>query len=92
MKNINKFFSLVPKYIFILILVSYFIFIPAKNNYGIYGHDSLFHAVNILAMDSNTSFFEFPSRIRPIVAKDFGYGSGIFIPNFFIFQFLLFAN
>lgn len=86
MKNINKFFSLVPKYIFILILVSYFIFIPAKNNYGIYGHDSLFHAVNILAMDSNTSFFEFPSRIRPIVAKDFGYGSGIFYPQFFHFS------
>ena len=45
--------------------------------------------MNILSMDFNTSLFEFPTRIRPLIANNFGYGTGIFYPQ--LFHFLVFA-
>lgn len=73
----------IPLYFYILFFVSYIILIPANNNLGIYGHDFAFHILNIISMDSNSSFFNLPTRIRPIIANNFGYASGIFYPQLF---------
>ena len=79
----------VPKYIYVLLFVSFIVVLPAKINSGVFGHDSSFHMMNILSMDFNTSLFEFPTRIRPLIANGFGYGTGIFYPQ--LFHFLVFA-
>ena len=79
----------VPKYIYVLLFVSFIVVLPARINLGVFGHDSSFHMMNILSMDFNTSLFEFPTRIRPLIANDFGYGTGIFYPQ--LFHFLVFA-
>lgn len=84
--KIKKLLSYIPKYIYVLFFITLIIFFPAKTNSGIFGHDSAFHAINIFVMDRNTSFFELPARIRPIIANDFGYGTGIFYPQLFHFS------
>ena len=86
MKKLKLLLKAIPKYIYVLLIISFIIFIPAKQNAGIYGHDAAFHAVNILSMDRRTSLFEIPTRIRPILATNFGYATGIFYPQFFHFS------
>ena len=85
-KKIKKILSYIPKYIYVLFVVTLIIYYPAKDYSGVFGHDSAFHATNILAMERGTSLFEFPTRIRPIIANDFGYGTGIFYPQLFHFS------
>ena len=87
--KIKKILNYIPKYIYILFFITLIIYYPAKVNSGVFGHDSAFHATNIFAMDRNTSLFELPPRIRPIIANDFGYGTGIFYPQFFHFSVFL---
>ncbi len=71
----------IPKYIYVLFIVSFLLFIPALIFHGIHGDDGTFHFVNIMAMKSNSSLFQLPTRIRPLTANDLGYGSGIFYPQ-----------
>lgn len=81
MSKIKNLLKKVPKHFYILFLVCLFLFIPAIINHGVHGDDATFHIVNILAMNENSSFFELPTRIRPLTANNFGYGSGIFYPQ-----------
>ena len=81
--KIKKVLNYIPKYIYVLFFITLIIYYPAKINSGVFGHDSAFHATNIFVMDRSTSLFELPTRIRPIIANDFGYGSGIFYPELF---------
>ncbi len=46
------------------------------------GHDSLYHISNVYALSSNFNIFHlFDYKIFPVIAKGFGYGSGIFYPQ-----------
>lgn len=81
MRKIRCLFNKIPKYVYILLFISFILFIPALINQGIHGDDATFHIVNIMAMNENSSFFELPTRIRPLTANNFGYGSGIFYPQ-----------
>lgn len=81
--KIKKVLNYIPKYIYVLFFITLIIYYPATVNDGVFGHDSAFHATNIFVMERNTSLFELPTRIRPIIANDFGYGSGIFYPELF---------
>lgn len=87
--KIKKVLNYIPKYIYVLLFVTLIIFYPATVNDGVFGHDSAFHATNIFVMERNTTLFEIPPRIRPIIANDFGYGSGIFYPELFHFSVLI---
>ena len=82
----------VPKYIYVLLFISFIVVLPARINLGVFGHDSAFHMMNILSMDFNTSLFEFPTRIRPFIANGFGYGTGIFYPQLFHFLVFIFND
>ena len=72
-KNFDK------NYIFIF-LVSIFLLFPLINNLYFYGHDTTYHVATILSLIKNTNY---NLKILPIIANDFGYGSGIFYPQLF---------
>lgn len=76
-KRINK------KY-YIILLVTICIFLPYISNKFIRGDDFPCHISNLISMDQYISierFNFFPSKIRPIIGKNLGYGSGIFYPQ-----------
>lgn len=80
MNIINK-LKKIPKYFYILLVVTIILLIPSILNKGIHGDDSTFHIINITAMDKSSSITSMPPRIRPYTANNFGYGSGIFYPE-----------
>lgn len=83
MKKILAYLNSKKNYI-ILILVSLFVVFPLFTKINIYnfGHDSFFHIANIYSIVTNLQEGIFTNfDIRPIIAHNFGYGTGIFYPN-----------
>lgn len=81
MEKINKIWSKVDKFILAIFIISLFIF--ATNLFGgyYYGHDTPIHLSSLEAWISSFKISDIiPSKIIPIVANDFGYGTGIFYP------------
>lgn len=76
-KKINK------KY-YIIFIITICIFLPYISHKFIYGDDFPCHISNLISIDQYISiekFKFFPSRIRPIIGKNLGYGAGIFYPQ-----------
>ena len=83
MKKILTYLKCKRNYI-ILLLVSIFVVFPLFTKINIYnfGHDSFFHISNIYGIVTNLQEGIFTNfDIRPIIANNFGYGTGIFYPN-----------
>ena len=87
-KNLDKFY-------FLIFLVSLILISPLINNLYFEGHDTGYHIANILAISENLSFQNILNlKIFPLIANNFGYGSGIFYPQFshifvaFIYKYL----
>jgi len=77
----NKFIH--HKNYIILFIISIIIFAPYISNRFTYGQDAVFHKSNIYALDNYINISEgrlVPSKIEPVIAKNFGYGTGIFYP------------
>lgn len=75
----------IDKRYFIIFIVTVIIFLPYISKNFIRGHDFKFHIPNLYAIDSDVSlkdFSIFPSKVRNTMANEFGYGSGIFYPQF----------
>ena len=68
---------------YLLILIfSVFLLLPLINNQYFIGHDTGYHIANILAISDNLSYHNiFNLKIFPLIAHNFGYGSGIFYPQ-----------
>lgn len=61
--------------------VALFLLTPILSKEYYVGHDTFYHIENIIAIDENLSIEDgilLPQKIVPIIANDFGYGSGIF--------------
>ena len=50
-----------------------------------YGHDLYYHLSRLHAMDVNFSLGEFPSMINHEALAGYGYASGLFYPDFFLY-------
>ncbi len=70
----RKYFNI---YTIIIFVFSLFMFIPFISNY-IYGDDTPFHVVNILARGEDLSYLT--SKIVPLIGNNLGYGIGLFYP------------
>lgn len=73
-------------YIFCILVVCIILISPLLSSNYLFGHDSFFHISNIKALITSISNGDwlFP-KIYPIIAKDFGYGTGLFygqLPHF----------
>lgn len=68
----------------ILFTVSTILFGILLQNKSVLGHDSFFHISNIVALKNSilSGNWFFP-KIYPIIANDFGYGTGLFYGGFF---------
>ena len=53
------------------------------------GHDLYYHLSRLHAMDVNFSLGEFPSMINHEALAGYGYASGLFYPDFFLYPALL---
>lgn len=75
--------KLIDKNYFIILIISLLIMIPLFNKLYIrWGHDTGYHIANILAISENLNFHNlFNLKIFPLIANNFGYGSGIFYPQ-----------
>lgn len=83
-KLINNFSKIEKRYIIILIITA-IIFMPYMSNEFIKGDDYICHASNIYAMEKYITDGVgniIPSKIRPVMAHNMGYGNGIFYPQF----------
>lgn len=70
------------KSLFIIFVGCVFLFIPKFSKHYFLGHDSLFHAANIMALSENIDLFDISkSNISPYIANNFGYGTGLFYPQ-----------
>ncbi len=68
-------------YLFIF-FISLFLILPLINNLYFEGHDTGYHIANILAISDNLSYHNILTlKIFPLIANNFGYGSGIFYPQ-----------
>lgn len=67
-----------------LILSAFLLILPLLNNKYIRGHDSYFHATNMLLTQRNIDIknlqFSLPKVFGGKIANGFGYGTGIFYP------------
>ena len=85
-------------YLFIIFLIAFIIVCPLLfSSQFTWTHDSLYHYINISAMNNNidlSSFKLFADKVIGTIAYDFGWGSGIFYPSFtyylavYLFKFL----
>ena len=72
----------IDKYYFLIFGISIFVFLPFVSKFYFWGHDTHYHVSNILALDHVFRLYNlFQLKIFPIIARDFGYGSGIFYPQ-----------
>ncbi|MCI9064058.1 MAG: hypothetical protein HFJ17_05605 [Clostridia bacterium] len=74
----------IDKRYLIILAIAVIIFIPYISKKFILGHDYVSHASNVYAMDKSISIKDhnfFPSKIRPVIANEMGYGNGIFYPQ-----------
>ena len=78
---------------FIIFIVSLLLIFPLINNLYFEGHDTGYHIANILAISDNLSYHNlFNLKIFPLIANNFGYGSGIFYPQLSHFMAALIYN
>ena len=76
----KKLWSKIDKNYIWITCITILIFFPFLIFY-VNGHDSLYHISNVYALSSNFNIFHlFDYKIFPVIAKGFGYGSGIFFP------------
>ncbi|MBR2834022.1 MAG: hypothetical protein IKE75_06360 [Bacilli bacterium] len=83
--NFKRFFSKIDVNIIVIFIVSIIVMWPFVSCLYVRGHDSFYHYSNIFALVNNVDishFKFFPDKIVPIIAYDFGWGSGIFYPSF----------
>lgn len=79
---LKKVLSKMDKYYFLLFLISIAMLFPLFNNHYFYGHDTGFHIANIIALSEKLEWSSlFNSKVLPILANNFGYGTNIFYPN-----------
>lgn len=74
----------IDKRYLIILIVAICVLMPYISNKFIKGHDYICHIANIYSMDKSISLKDFtiiPSKIRPIMARNFGYGNGLFYPQ-----------
>ena len=70
------------KYYLLLFLVAIFVFLPFISKFYFWGHDTHYHVSNILAIEQVFRLDNlFQLKVFPLIAHDFGYGSGIFYPQ-----------
>lgn len=78
----------------IIFIVTILIMIPFISKNYLYGDDTKFHISNIYARYVKLSQFDFSfQKVLPLIARDFGYGVGIFYPGLahFITSIIAFA-
>ena len=70
-------------YIFLILLIVIFIFVPYISRNFIYGEDYICHVANVYAINENMSWNNLSiSKIRSSIANNLGYGNGLFYPQF----------
>ena len=84
MSKLKKLVGKIDINIIIILVFSLIVMYPFFISPYIWGHDTYYHYANIFAtlqtIDiSNFNFF--PDKVIPIIAKDFGWGNGIFYPS-----------
>lgn len=79
---LKRVLSKMDKYYFLLFLISIALLFPLFNNQYFYGHDTGFHIANTIALSEKLDWSNLlGSKVLPILANNFGYGTNIFYPN-----------
>lgn len=66
----------------IILLISILLMLPLVNDLYFHGHDTGFHIANIIGISEVFDFKNILSlKIFPIIARNFGYGTGLFYPE-----------
>lgn len=84
MNKIKTILSKIDINIVIILILSLIIMYPFFISPYIAGHDTYYHYANIFAILETIDFSNFdffPSKVVPIIGKDFGWGAGLFYPS-----------
>lgn len=82
MRRIKEKLNKIDKLYFLIFLISLLLMSPLLTKFYFWGHDTGYHISNILAISESLSFHNLLNiKILPIIAHNFGYGSGIFYPS-----------
>ena len=81
----HRFSSATKQAFWIILLLTLFISIPLYNSDYIKGDDSTFHMSRIEGIKTSLSYGYFPTRIHLFTVFDYGYGSGLFYPDIFLY-------
>lgn len=82
--NIKKYLINLSISIFIAIILLYSLY-PILSNKFVYGDDSLFHMMRIEGIKDSIVNGNYLGLVYPNSVNSFGYGSGLFYPNFFLY-------
>ena len=85
MNKIKTILSKIDINIVIILILSLIIMYPFFISPYIWAHDTYYHYANIFAILETIDFSNFdffPSKVVPIIGKDFGWGAGLFYPSF----------
>ncbi len=92
MAKVKKFLSKIDYNYFLIFLLSLYLIVPLLSNLYFAGHDTGYHIANVLGMANILNLKNILTlKIFPIIAHNFGYGSGIFYPQLphFLASFIL---
>ena len=81
----RHFSSTLRQAFWIILLLTLFISFPNYSSDYIKGDDSTFHMSRIEGIKTSLSYGYFPARIHLFTVFDYGYGSGLFYPDIFLY-------
>lgn len=71
--------------IFVMMITVFVIMLPNFQENLVIGDDYEFHLSRIKTISESLKNGEFPVKIHPLMAKNFGYAAGVFYPNMFLY-------